>query len=148
MFLNHMISRDYKLYGLSQKLLICLKLRDYLEPCHLKTLLLEKFMRILKENDRKTAVPRLRLGAKSPTRYQEVLKTEREIHRQPSSKALITMIVMRLEENLKLPFFWKSLKALLIFCFTLHLTDNHHVYSLVGTTIKYIHTIHFMDFAI
>lgn len=53
----------------------------------------------------KTAVPRLRLGAKSPTRYQEVLKTEREIHRQPSSKALITMIVMRLEENLKLPFF-------------------------------------------
>lgn len=148
MFLNPMISRDYKLYCLSPKLLICLKLRDYLEPCLLKTLLLEKILRILKENDPKRLCLGYDLGQNPQLVTKKYQKQKGKFIDNQVSKALITMIVMRLEENLKLPFFWKSLKALLIFCFTLHLTDNHHVYSSVGTTVKYIHTIHFMDFAI
>lgn len=75
-----MISRDYKLYDLSQTILISLKLRDYLEPYLLKTQLLEKYLRILKQNDRK----RLCLRTKFQTRHKEVSKTERKINRRPS----------------------------------------------------------------
>lgn len=53
MFINRMISRGYKFYGLSQKLIISLKLRDYLEPYLLKSLLLGKYLRILKQSDLK-----------------------------------------------------------------------------------------------
>lgn len=64
----------------------------------------------------KTAVPRLRLGAKSPTHYQEVSKTEREIHRQPSFQSIENNDRHAFGE-LKPPFLLKEFKSPVNFLF-------------------------------
>lgn len=54
---------------------------------------------------------RLRLGAKSPTRYQEVSKTEREIHRQPSFQSINNNDRHAIGGELKTPFLLKEFKS-------------------------------------
>lgn len=133
MFINHMISKDYKLYSLSQK--------HYFDKSEIErligTLSFEDATvgKIFENNETKrpkTDVPKLRLRAKSPARHQEVSNTEREIYRRSNSASF-----QSIDNNnrhaigvLEFPFLLKVFKSSIYFLHHIaYMTNNYHAYS-------------------